>query len=189
MGADEDAATRRQTRLLDAAVRVLGEKGPRGLTHRAVDEAAKVAKGSTGNYYPTRESLITAVGCRLERLEVDAWINLSRDLPEDALSSVDNAARALARLTMVLVEPERLTATRARIVLQVTEPGLLRSSSQRITALVADAFGELGLAQPALRARLALDLMNGTLVNLVSSRLPLPTEDQLADGIAALLRF
>ena len=47
--------------LLDAAVEVLGERGMRALTHRAIDAEAGVAAGSTANYFPTRESLLEAI--------------------------------------------------------------------------------------------------------------------------------
>lgn len=51
---------RRET-LLDAAVRVLGGRGMRALTHRAVDAEAGVPVGSTANYFSTREALLEAV--------------------------------------------------------------------------------------------------------------------------------
>jgi AcrR family transcriptional regulator len=57
--------------LLDAAVRVLGERGMRALTHRAVDAEAGVAVGSTANYFPTREALFEAIVERVSALERD----------------------------------------------------------------------------------------------------------------------
>jgi DNA-binding transcriptional regulator YbjK len=48
---------RRET-LLDAAIRVLGERGMRALTHRAVDAEACAAAGSAASYFPTREGLM-----------------------------------------------------------------------------------------------------------------------------------
>ena len=51
---------RRET-LLDAAIQVLGERGMRALTHRAVDAEAGVAAGSTANHFPTREGLLEAI--------------------------------------------------------------------------------------------------------------------------------
>jgi len=51
---------RRET-LLDAAIQVLGERGIRALTHRAVDAEAGVAAGSIANYFPTREALLEAI--------------------------------------------------------------------------------------------------------------------------------
>jgi AcrR family transcriptional regulator len=57
--------------LLDAAIRVLGERGVRALTHRAVDSAAGVAVGSTANYFPTREALLEAIVDQVSATERD----------------------------------------------------------------------------------------------------------------------
>jgi DNA-binding transcriptional regulator YbjK len=63
---------RRET-LLDAAIQVLGQRGIRALTHRAVDAEAGVAAGSTANYFPTRESLLEAIVERVSALERDRF--------------------------------------------------------------------------------------------------------------------
>jgi AcrR family transcriptional regulator len=55
--------------LLDAAIRVLGERGIRALTHRAVDGEAGLVTGSTANYFPTREALLEAIVDRVSVLE------------------------------------------------------------------------------------------------------------------------
>jgi DNA-binding transcriptional regulator YbjK len=60
--------SRRDT-LLDAAIRVLGERGMRTLTHRAVDAEAGVPAGSTSNYFSTREALFEAIVERVSALE------------------------------------------------------------------------------------------------------------------------
>jgi AcrR family transcriptional regulator len=57
--------------LLDAAIRVLGERGVRALTHRAVDSEAGVAAGSTANYFPTREALLEAIVDQVSATERD----------------------------------------------------------------------------------------------------------------------
>ena len=59
----------RRERLLDAAIKVLGERGMRALTHRAVDAEAGVAAGSTANYFPTREGLLEAVVEQVSAME------------------------------------------------------------------------------------------------------------------------
>jgi AcrR family transcriptional regulator len=59
----------RKETLLDAAIVVLGERGMRALTHRAVDAEAGVAAGSTSNYFPTRESLLEAIVDRVSAME------------------------------------------------------------------------------------------------------------------------
>src|SRR5215470_4688757 len=63
---------RRET-LLDAAIGVLGERGVRALTHRAVDAEASVSAGSTANYFPTREALLEAIVERVSAMERDRF--------------------------------------------------------------------------------------------------------------------
>lgn len=47
--------------LLDAAIRILGERGVRAVTHRAVDAEAGVGAGSTANCFSTRDALFAAI--------------------------------------------------------------------------------------------------------------------------------
>lgn len=47
--------------LLDAAIQILGERGVRAVTHRAVDAEAGVGAGSTANHFSTREALFAAI--------------------------------------------------------------------------------------------------------------------------------
>lgn len=54
----------RRDRLRDAACDVLAAAGGRGLTHRAVDKAARVPLGTTKNYFPSREALLRAAAER-----------------------------------------------------------------------------------------------------------------------------
>ena len=65
-------SNRRET-LLGAAILVLGERGMRALTHRAVDAQAGVAAGSTANYFPTREALVEAIAERVSAIERDRF--------------------------------------------------------------------------------------------------------------------
>jgi DNA-binding transcriptional regulator YbjK len=63
----------RRSALLDGAIDVLARDGARGLTFRAVDAAADVPTGTTSNYFPNRDVLLTQVGGRIyERLQPDA---------------------------------------------------------------------------------------------------------------------
>lgn len=61
--------TDRRTVLADAAIDVLAEAGIRGLTHRAVDRAARLPPGTTSAYYRTRQALLTALVRRLVALD------------------------------------------------------------------------------------------------------------------------
>jgi AcrR family transcriptional regulator len=66
--------------LLDAAIRVLGERGMRALTHRAVDAGTGVAAGSTANYFPTREALLEAVVERVSAMERDRFDEMAAEV-------------------------------------------------------------------------------------------------------------
>lgn len=56
----------RRSALADAGIRVLADEGGRGLTHRAVDAAAGVPRGTASNFFPTREDLVAALVDRIE---------------------------------------------------------------------------------------------------------------------------
>jgi DNA-binding transcriptional regulator YbjK len=54
----------------DAAIGVLAGHGARGLTHRAVDQAAGLPPGTTSNYARTREALLTLTLARIAELDL-----------------------------------------------------------------------------------------------------------------------
>ena len=56
--------------MADAAIAVLAEHGARGLTHRAVDQAAGLSPGTTSNYARTREALLTLTLTRIAELDL-----------------------------------------------------------------------------------------------------------------------
>ena len=77
--------TERRMRLADAAVRVLAQQGPHGLTHRAIDAEADVPKGTASNYFASRDEIIDAILLRIsERLQPDPGVHA--DLAEEAPS-------------------------------------------------------------------------------------------------------
>ena len=53
----------------DTAITVLADQGARGLTHRAVDQAAGFPPGTTSNYARTREALLTLALTRIAELD------------------------------------------------------------------------------------------------------------------------
>jgi DNA-binding transcriptional regulator YbjK len=59
-----------RARLLgDAAISVLADHGARGLTHRAVDQAAGLPSGTTSNHARTRAALLTLALARIAELD------------------------------------------------------------------------------------------------------------------------
>jgi hypothetical protein len=55
----------------ETAITLLAERGMRGLTHRAVDEAAGLPPGSTSNLARTRSALLELALARLTELEME----------------------------------------------------------------------------------------------------------------------
>jgi AcrR family transcriptional regulator len=105
----------RRELLLDAAIRVLGDRGVRAVTHRAVDAEAGVSAGSTANYFSTREALFEAIVERFAQREradfeeIAAAVSptspeeLGRVLGEAARDSADrNRALTLSRYALLV---------------------------------------------------------------------------------------
>jgi DNA-binding transcriptional regulator YbjK len=63
------APSARTRQVGDAAIAVLAEHGARGLTHRAVDQAAGLPSGTTSNYARTRAALLTLALARIAELD------------------------------------------------------------------------------------------------------------------------
>jgi AcrR family transcriptional regulator len=59
------ANERRRAELTDAAIAVVIRDGLHGLSHRAVDEAANVPRGTASNYFRSRDALVEATTRRL----------------------------------------------------------------------------------------------------------------------------
>ena len=70
--------TPRQAQILDAAIETIGTAGMRGLTHRAVDEAAGLPQGSTSNHFRSRDALLTGVAERFAERERAAFEEIAR---------------------------------------------------------------------------------------------------------------
>lgn len=104
------ASTR--TRALNAALALVGEDGIRALTHARVDERAGLPKGSTSNWFRTRDALVAGLVTWLaesERAEMAASGMPPVDTPEQLVD-------AWSDLIAVLTGPA-IVRTRARYAL------------------------------------------------------------------------
>jgi DNA-binding transcriptional regulator YbjK len=97
-------------RAVDAAIELIGTEGLRALTHARVDERAGLPKGSTSNYFRTRQALLSGV--------VEGLVDRERPSVAAAFSpaSVDELVDGLCGLLDHISEANR-TATTARLVL------------------------------------------------------------------------
>lgn len=146
----------RRAALADAGIAVLAREGSRGLTHRAVDDAAGVPTGTASNYFRSRDALIAAL---LERI----WIRLGPTAEDLALRAPRQPSRELfADYTRDIVR--RLTADRAATLalfelrLEATRrPALAAALTQwQQASLDADVAFHTAAGLPGGRAEIAL---------------------------------
>jgi len=170
-----EPALRRQ-QLADAALTVLGTSGSRGLTHRAVDEAAGLPAGSTSNHFRTRAALLEAAARR----------HVELDLPPAA--AVEAAATGtLTREQMrdlVVVGLERVLdptartqlAARYELVLEATRSPSLHAVMGRSRARFSDLFVLLlrggGCERPEAHAAQLIALLDGLTVDGLQETTP-----------------
>jgi DNA-binding transcriptional regulator YbjK len=83
----------------DAAITVLADHGARGLTHRAVDQAAGLPPGTTSNYARTREALLTLTLTRIAELDAAESAGLyGTGISENGMPGSERLTDGLARM-------------------------------------------------------------------------------------------
>lgn len=130
------AAASRYERIADAALELLAERGMRGLTHRAVDEAAGLPQGSTSNLARTRAALLEAAVGRLA--EREAAVLAPDELPQapaeggGASAAAGAVADALSlALHRYLSRHRQLLVARYELALEATRRPELREIYDR----------------------------------------------------------
>jgi DNA-binding transcriptional regulator YbjK len=157
----------------DAAVAVLADHGARGLTHRAVDQAAGLPPGTTSNYARSREALLTLALTRIAELDAaDGTDGLAgpeagrRDGPDaDGAGLADGLARMLHRMITDTGTRRRLLA-RFELAFEATRrPGLRAAYDEmggRFRAEAARLLAAAGSAEPDRDAWTLIAWMEGT---------------------------
>ncbi len=111
----------------DTALTLLAERGMRGLTHRAVDEAAGLPPGSTSNVARTRVALLELAVARLVELETGRWGGLAELAAAADLTDPDVLADLMARFVHSLITVGRVaTIARYELALEATRRPELR---------------------------------------------------------------
>lgn len=180
----------RPEQITDAAIDILGTRGSRQLTHRAVDAAAALPPGSTSNYYRTRDALICAVVERLAAREQAGWEAVARAA---APQTAGELTAALAAFVHAATGPLR-AITLARFAIfgeAAVRPELqppLAATAARIRAWSAQWLRAVGSAHPDRDAQLILDQLDGLMLHqLAYADSAFHPEENLAALIEALL--
>ncbi|GAA4214653.1 TetR/AcrR family transcriptional regulator [Actinocatenispora rupis] len=161
----------RRTRVLDAAITVLGTAGLRQLTHRAADAAADLPAGSTSNLFRTRDALLTGVLDRLLERETAVWSRLADPAPP---RTAEEFVRAIAVLLADLTGPHReLTLARHAAFHEAAfRPHLQRRiarAQDELTSYGTVLLAPLGLPDPAAAIPGLMALIDGLLLRQLAN--------------------
>ena len=121
----------RRNQLTDAAIEVVAGHGLHGLSHRVVDERAGVPRGTTSNYFRSREALVAAAVQRIvdlhfaliaelraqyaERAETVGVVDLLGDVVDRALTQFPGRYLALFELALESTRKPELRSELDRI--------------------------------------------------------------------------
>ncbi len=158
----------KREQILDAAIELLGSRGARALTHRAVDETAAVPVGSTSNYFRTRQALLIGIAERLEDRDRGEWETTGRALGPPSLDHLVDGMVAFAEQA---TGPGR-ARTLARLALfgeAQTMPALLDAlhrAHRRLRAQAVELAARVGFG--AVETGILVDYLDGVIVHGLS---------------------
>ncbi|MFF8012056.1 TetR/AcrR family transcriptional regulator [Streptomyces sp. NPDC007929] len=186
-----NAGSSRSDLVADTALALLAERGMRGLTHRAVDEAAELPQGSTSNLARTRQALLELAVRRLADRE--ARVLALHEMPDPAAgtgSLVDALALAAHR---ALTDHRALTLARYELALEATRRPELRAFfdatgarfRDQLTALVTG----MGSTDPARHTLSLIAWADGLMFSCVAGSFgaDTPSLDEVRTGLRELL--
>jgi DNA-binding transcriptional regulator YbjK len=175
----------RRTHVLDAALEVVGTRGMRALTHRAVDAQAGLPGGSTSNLFRTREALLLGLGER--------FVERERTMAEgdrgEVVATARGIAEAFGRFAVLATTSERVvTLTRYALLVEAAQhPGLasvLVDGADRVDTWGLDLITRAGSGDPVRDQ----DVLANFVTGMVLHQLALPAPDFDPTGrIAALV--
>ncbi|MEV4148094.1 TetR/AcrR family transcriptional regulator [Amycolatopsis sp. NPDC049691] len=164
----------------DAAIEVIAAAGMRGLTHRAVDQAAGLPAGSTSYYARTRAALLSLTFARILELDQETvWSGgLAESIAGYAYEAVTSGrARMLARYEFAL-EATRRPELRAQY----------DSGGAVIRRAAVELFSAAGSADPVRHAGLVVDWLEGTIFGALAGASAPPSRESLVASAREILR-
>ncbi|MBE1584365.1 TetR/AcrR family transcriptional regulator [Nonomuraea angiospora] len=171
----------------DTAITLLADRGMRGLTHRAVDEAAGLPPGSTSNLARTRAALLELTLARLTELEMRALASVF----ESASFELSDLPAVMAEALYIQLTDRRRTLARYELALEATRRPELRKIYDEAghgfrdpaVALLA----ALGSRDPVRHARQLVAFGEGLMFYAIAGAGATPTLDELIEAMRDLL--
>ncbi|GIH92254.1 TetR/AcrR family transcriptional regulator [Planobispora siamensis] len=201
----------------EAAITLLVERGMRGLTHRAVDEAAGLPPGSTSNLARTRSALLELTLARLTELETRHFSALLKSGADVGVGGVDvggadvgvggvgvgaereegGGLKTLAELMAQALWTQftagrRLTIARYELALEATRRPELRAiydrAGVRFREPAVAVLAAAGSRDPVRHGRQLVAFSEGLMFDAVAGAGAEPTLDDIRQGVRELLR-
>ena len=175
----------------DTALALLAERGMRGLTHRAVDEAAALPQGSTSNLARTRQALLELAVRRLADRE--ARVLALHEMPDPAAGTGSLADALALAAHRALTNNRALTLARYELALVATRRPELRAFfdatgarfRDQLTALVTG----MGSTDPARHTLSLIAWADGLMFSCVAGSFgaDTPSLEEVRAGLRELL--
>lgn len=170
---------------------MLAEHGTRGVTHRAVSEAAGASLGLTRYWFDSREQLLEAALRHLAERDVATMTAALEAVLKDATR--ENLPRRAAAVLAAQLETDRVRAlARYELFLEAARrPGLadaLREWGEAYRKLIGRLLHAAGCEANDVRATLVLDAVNGLQLEQLAAPRPDFAVAVLEPALAQLLR-
>ncbi|MGK5549212.1 TetR/AcrR family transcriptional regulator [Streptomyces sp. URMC 127] len=189
---NSSAPSPRTALIADTALTLIAERGMRGLTHRAVDEAAGLPPGSTSNHARTRLALLELAVRQLARRDAEILTPAEFPDPADGLDALaDSIATVLRRL---LVRRREHTVARFELALEASRRPELRAiydaAGQGFRDLMAELMAAAGSTEPERHALSLGAWSDGVLFTCTAGPYHgrVPTREELRERAGELLR-
>ncbi|GGK75659.1 hypothetical protein Sme01_51330 [Sphaerisporangium melleum] len=181
----------REELVAETAITLLVERGMRGLTHRAVDEAAGLPLGSTSNLARTRAALLALTLARLTALEEAYFAATPSPGPPGSLSAAGLADLMATLLYRRLTEDRRTALARYELALEATRRPDLRQvydqAGRRFREVAAAVLAAAGSRDPERHGRQFVAFAEGVLFDAVAGAGGTPTQEALRSGMREVL--
>ncbi|MFC4122547.1 TetR/AcrR family transcriptional regulator [Nonomuraea zeae] len=181
---------KRSETVADAAITLLAERGMRGLTHRAVDDAAGLPPGSTSNLARTRAALLELTLSRLTELELQALAPAYQGESSDSTDLTDLPGR-MAEAIYIQLTDRRRTLARYELALEATRRPELRKiydeAGRRFRDPAVALLAALGSRDPVRHARQLVAFGEGVMFDAIAGAGTTPTLDELNEALRDLL--
>ncbi|MFI9559990.1 TetR/AcrR family transcriptional regulator [Nonomuraea endophytica] len=170
--------------IAETAIALLSERGMRGLTHRAVDEAAGLPPGSTSNLARTRAALLELTLNRLTVLERRTF----ESVYEPGADPIDQLAAALHKQ----LQDSRRTLARFELALEATRRPELRTiydaAGHQFRAPATALAAALGSTDPVRHGRQLIAYAEGLVFDALAGAGEIPSYEDLRKGLEELVR-